>query len=97
MAVVTARCAGRPERLRKMGYERFLAAVRRELPRWGGKLVRHSVVKAVWDALGSTEGVLAQRPGAVERLELLMEDWRDLRRKLAGPRRGCWPCWASSA
>ncbi len=83
MAVVTARCAGRPERLRKMGYERFLAAVRRELPRWGGKLVRHSVVKAVWDALGSAEGVLAQRPGAVERLELLIGDWRGLRRKLA--------------
>ena len=47
---------GRPERLRKMGYERFLAAVRRELPRWGGKLVRHSVVKAVWDALGRRRG-----------------------------------------
>jgi transposase len=84
MAVVTARCAGRPERLRKLGYERFLAAVRRELPRWGGKLARHSVVRAVWEALVSTEGVMAQRAGAVERLELLMEDWRDLRRKLAG-------------
>ena len=84
MAVVTARCAGRPERLRKLGYERFLAAVRRELPRWGGKRIRHSVVRGLWDALGSTEGVLAQRPGAVERLELLMEDWRDLRCKLAG-------------
>src|SRR6185437_14193104 len=84
MAVVTARCAGRPERLRAMGYARFLAAVRGELPRWGGKLVRHAVVQAVWDALGSPGGVLAQRPGAVERLGLLMEDWRDLRRKLAG-------------
>jgi transposase len=83
MAVITARCAGRPERLRKLGYGRFLAAVRRELPRWGGKKIRHSVVKGLWDALGSAEGVLAQRPGAVERLELLAEDWRDLRRKLA--------------
>ena len=84
MAVITARCAGHPERLRKIGYERFLAAVRRELPRWGGKKVRHSIVKGLWDALTSAEGVAAQRPGAVERLELLMEDWRDLRRKLAG-------------
>jgi transposase len=83
MAVITARCAGRPERLRKLGYERFLAAVRRELPRWGAKRIRHSVVRALWDALGSPEGVLAQRPGAVERLGLLMEDWHDLRRKLA--------------
>ena len=84
MAVITARCAGRPERLRKLGYDRFLAAVRRELPRWGGQRIRHCVVKALWAALGSTQGVLAQRPGAVERLGLLMEDWRDLRRKLAG-------------
>ena len=82
MAVVTARCAGRPERLRKTGYARFLAAVRRELPRWGGKRIRHSVVRGLWDALAGTGGVTAQRPGAVERLELLMEDLHDLRRKL---------------
>ena len=82
MAVITQRCAGRPERLRRMGYERFLAAVRREMPRWGAKMARRSIVKGLWDALASTEGVAAQRPGAVERLELLMEDWRDLRRKL---------------
>jgi transposase len=82
MAVITSRCAGRPERLRRMGYEKFLAAVRRELPRWGGKQVRHSIVKGLWDALASTDGVAAQRPGALERLELLMEDWRELRRKI---------------
>jgi len=84
MTVITARCAGRPERLRKMGYERFLAAVRRELPRWGGKQARRPIVKALRDALTDTQGVTAQRPGSLERLELLMEDWRDLRRKLAG-------------
>jgi hypothetical protein len=33
IAVITARCRGRPEWLRTMGYEKFLAAVRRELPR----------------------------------------------------------------
>jgi transposase len=75
-------CAGRPERLRKTGYARFLAAVRRELPRWGGKRIRHSVVRGLWDALAGTGGVTAQRPGAVERLGLLMEDLHDLRRKL---------------
>jgi transposase len=83
VAVVTARCAGRPERLRKPGYGRFLAAVRRELPRWGGKKIRHSVVRALREALPSAEGVAAQRPGAVERPGLLTEDWRDLRRKLS--------------
>lgn len=84
MAVITARCCGRPGRLRKTGYDRFLAAVRRELPRWGGKgYVRHSIVKGLWDALADNAGVAAQRPGALERLGLLLEDWRGLRARLA--------------
>lgn len=83
MAVITDRCCGRPGRLRKMGYEKFLAAVRRELPRWTGKYVRHSIVKGLWDALADTGGVAAQRPGALERLHLLLGDWRELRARLA--------------
>jgi transposase len=84
MAVITARCCGQPGRLRKMGYEKFLAAVRRELPRWGGKFVRHLIVKGLWEALADAGGVAAQRPGALERLHLLLEDWRLLRARLAG-------------
>jgi hypothetical protein len=85
MAVITGRCCGQPSRLRKMGYEKFLAAVRRELPRWGGKgYVRHSIVKGLWESLADTGGVAAQRPGALERLHLLLEDWRELRLRLAG-------------
>ena len=83
MAVITSRCAGRPERLRKMGYEKFLAAVRRELPRWGGRLVWHSIARSLWDALADGAGVAAQRPGALERVELLLDDLRGLRRRLA--------------
>jgi transposase len=84
MAVITGRCCGHPSRLRKMGYEKFLAAVRRELPRWGGKgYVRHSIVQGLWDALADTGGVAAQRPGALERLHLLLGDWRALRLRLA--------------
>ena len=83
MAVVTGRCNGTPARLRTMGYDKFLAAVRRELPRWDGKIVRHSIVRNVWDALTGTAGVAAQRRGALERLHLLLEDWRSLRGRLA--------------
>jgi transposase len=83
MAVITGRCCGDPRRLRKLGYDRFLGAVRRELPRWGGKIVRHSIVKGLWEALADTGGVAAQRPGALERLHLLLEDWRALRARLA--------------
>jgi transposase len=82
MAVIAGRCGGDPRRLAKLGYEKFLAAVRRELPRWGGKIVRHSIVKGLWDALADTSGVAAQRPGALERLDLLLGDWRALRERL---------------
>jgi transposase len=83
MGMITGRCCGEPARLRKMGYERFLAAVRRELPRWGGKLIRHSIVRGLWEALADGGGVAAQRRGALERLHLLLEDWRALRARLA--------------
>jgi len=84
MTVITGRCCGDPRRLRAMGYEKFLAAVRRELPRWGGKIVRYSIVAGLWDALADTGGVAAQRPGALERLHLLLGDWCELRLRLAG-------------
>jgi transposase len=83
MGVVTDRCCGDPARLRKMGYARFLAAVRRELPRWGGRYVRHSVVAGLWEALAGPGGVAAQRRGALERVHLLLADWRSLQARLA--------------
>jgi hypothetical protein len=83
MGVVTDRCCGDPARLRKAGYARFLAAVRRELPRWGGRYVRHRIVAALWEALADPGGVAAQRRGALERVHLLMADWRSLLARLA--------------
>jgi transposase len=83
MTVITSRCCGKPSRLQAMGYEKFLAAVRRGLPAWGGQYVRHSIVRGLWDALADTGGVAAQRPGALERLHLLLGDWRALRARLA--------------
>lgn len=83
MTVITLRCDGRPERVRRMGYGKFLAAVRRELPGWQAKNAFGAIVRGLWDALDSRDGVLAQRPGGLKRLALIMEDWRLLRRKLA--------------
>jgi transposase len=37
LAVVLERCNGDPHRLARLGLARFTAAVRRELPRWGGQ------------------------------------------------------------
>ena len=50
LGVITDRCNGDPARLRKMGYEKFVAAVRRELPRWGARNVYHKIVKGLWEA-----------------------------------------------
>jgi transposase len=83
LGVVTDRCCGDPARLRKMGYDRFLAAVRRELPRWGASRVYHKIVAGLWDALADAGGVAAQRRGALERVHLLMADWRSLLARLA--------------
>lgn len=84
VAVVLDRCDGRPEQLRKMGRSRFEAAVRRELPQWGGQQIRRSIVHAVYDALTSTAGaVLAQRRGGLQRAGWTLDDLRATRCRLA--------------
>ena len=83
MGVVTDRCCGDPARLRKMGYEKFVAAVRRELPRWGAKRAYRKIVAGLWAALADPGGVAAQRRGVLERVHLLLGDWRSLLARLA--------------
>ena len=83
LGVVTDRCCGDPARLRKMGYDKFVAAIRRELPRWGAKRVWHKIARGLWEALADPGGVAAQRRGALERVHLLMGDWRSLLARLA--------------
>jgi hypothetical protein len=83
LGVVTDRCRGDPARLRKMGYERFLAAVRRELPRWGASRAYRKIVTGLRDALAGRGGVAAQRRGALERVHLLTGGWRSLLARLA--------------
>lgn len=83
MGAVTGRCNGNPARLRKMGYDKFAAAVRRELPRWDAKNIYHKIVTGLWEALADTGGVAAQRRGALERVHLLMGDWQSLLARLA--------------
>ena len=83
LGVVADRCNGNPARLRTIGYDKFVAAVRRELPRWGAKNVYHKIVKGLWEVLADTGGVAAQRRGALERVHLLMGDWRSLLARLA--------------
>ena len=83
MGVVTDRCCGDPARLRKMGYDKFAAAIRRELPRWGAKRACGKIAAGLREALADRGGVAAQRRGALERVHLLMADWRSLLARLA--------------
>jgi transposase len=83
LAVVLARCSGHPERLARLGARRFEAAVRRELPRWGGKRARRPIIAAVFAALTDPAGVVAQRAGALERAGWVLADWRTAKTRLA--------------
>lgn len=83
LAVVLERCNGDPARLRRLGWQRFAAAVRRELPRWGTTRWFSAIVRAVFDALADGTGVAVQRRGALERAWLVLEDWRGCRHRLA--------------
>jgi transposase len=83
LAVVLDRCAGDLSRVRRLGPARFEGAVRRELPRWGAVRPCLRIVRAVFAALGDPAGVMAHRPGALERAHLALGDWRDTRARLA--------------
>jgi transposase len=82
LAVVLERCTGDPSRLRRLGWQRFATAVRRELPRWGTTRWFSAIVRGVFDALADGTGVAAQRRGALERARLVLEDWRACRHRL---------------
>ena len=83
LAVVLERCDGRPERLARPGLARFEAAVRRELPRWGGSRRRRAIIEAVFVALVDPTGVMTQRRGALERARWVLADWRSATTRLA--------------
>jgi transposase len=83
VAVTLNRYAGDLARVRRLGPSRFEAVVRRELPRWGATRPCLRIVRAVFAALGDGAGVIAHRPGALERAGLAMADWHDTRERLA--------------
>jgi transposase len=83
LAVVLDRCAGDLGRVRRLDLARFIAAVRRELPRGGGIRPCLRIIRAVFAALPDPAGVTAHRPGALQRAHLALGDWREIRARLA--------------
>ena len=82
MTVILDRDGGDLARTRRLGLRRFETAVRRELPRWHCQRPCGRIIRLLFAALTDSTGVLAHRPGALERVELVMADWHENRRRL---------------
>jgi transposase len=84
MSIILDRDAGDLGRTRRLGLARLESAVRREVTRAGGQKPCLRIVRRVFSALSDPAGVTEHRRGALERAHLLMTDWREAQRRLAG-------------
>jgi transposase len=75
LPVITGRDRGDLARTRRLGAARFERAVRREITRRGGHKPCLRIVRGLFTALSDPAGVIAHRPGVLERVQLLAEDW----------------------
>jgi transposase len=76
LQVVTSRDRGDFARTRRLGAARFEHAVRREIIRRGGQKPCLRIVRGLFAALSDPAGVIAHRAGALERVQLVLEDWQ---------------------
>ena len=76
LSVITGRDQGEFTRTRRLGAARFEQAVRREITRRGGQKPCLRIVRGLFTALSDPAGVIAHRTGALERVQLLLEDWQ---------------------
>jgi transposase len=83
VTVILDRDGGDFDRTRRLGATRFEHAVRREITRRGGQKPSLRILRNLYQALGDPAGGLAHRPGALERVQLLLEDWAHTQHKLA--------------
>src|SRR3954453_24070259 len=83
MTVILDRDGGDFDRTRRLGAARFETAVRREITRRGGQKPSLRILRNLFAALADPAGVLAHRHGALERVQLLLEDWTHTQHKLA--------------
>ena len=83
MSVILDRDGADLTRTRRLGQARFEGAARREVTRRGGQRACLRIVRLLFAALADPAGVLAHRPGALERVQLLLQDWHETRRRLA--------------
>lgn len=80
--VVLDRDGGDLDRTRRLGLARFENAVRREITKRGGQRPCMRIVRKLYSTLADPTGVTAHRRGALERVQLLLEDWAETQRRL---------------
>jgi hypothetical protein len=72
-----------PSVIAALGFEAFAAAVREELPRWGGTRRNLRILRAIWAAALDPGGVATERAAACERAAYALADWLHARDQLA--------------
>jgi transposase len=83
LAVIAGRDGGDLVRARRLGMARFEHAVRREVTIRGGRKPCLRIVRSMFAALADPAGVVAHRRGALERVQLLLEDWDLTRQRIS--------------
>lgn len=76
LAVTMDCCHGDPATVRTLGRDRFHSAVRGQRSGFGAKRPYGPIVDRFFTALGDHRGVATQRRGGLERVGLLLDDWR---------------------
>ena len=76
LTVIVDRDGGQFDRTRRLGLARFEQAVCREISKRGGQKPCRRITRGVFAALSDPAGVIAHRAGALERVQLLLEDWQ---------------------
>jgi transposase len=82
MRVVLDRDGADLTRTHRLGLARLESAVRREIVRRGRQKPCLRIVRQLFAALTDPAGVVNHRPGALERVGLLLGDWLDTQRRL---------------
>jgi transposase len=82
LSVIVDRDGGDLARTRRLGPARFEHAVRRVILSRGGQKPCLRITGKMFAALTDPAGVTGHRPGALERVQLLLADWHDAHRRL---------------
>jgi transposase len=82
LTVLMERDRGDLARTRRLGLQRWETAIRREVVRGGRTRPCLRIARLLFAALEDPAGVLAHRRGALERVGLILADWRETHRRL---------------